>query len=62
MDATERLPHFAGPAAAAILGYLEARKFVIPDRSERRALRITAAGKLWFAELGIDPGGSIRAA
>jgi hypothetical protein len=57
MDGTERRPHFAGPVATAILGYLETQKLVIPDQSERRALRITAAGKLWLAGLGIDPDG-----
>jgi DNA-binding transcriptional ArsR family regulator len=62
MDGTERRPHFAGPAATAILGYLEARKFLVPDKSERRVLRITAAGKTWLANLGIDPDGSIQAA
>jgi DNA-binding transcriptional ArsR family regulator len=44
MDATERRPHFAGPVATAILGYLEARKYVIPDQSERRALRPASSG------------------
>jgi hypothetical protein len=58
MDGTERRPHFAGPAATAILGYLEARKFLIPGC----VLRITAAGKTWLANLGIDPDGSIQAA
>ena len=62
MDGTERRPHFAGPVATALLGYLEAQKFVVPDRSERRALRITAAGKLWLADLGIDPDGYNAAA
>jgi DNA-binding transcriptional ArsR family regulator len=59
MDGTERRPHFAGPVATALLGYLEAQKFVIPDQSERRALRITVAGKLWLADLGIDLDGYI---
>jgi len=62
MDGTERRPHFAGPVATALLGYLEAHEFVIPDKSERRALRITAAGKLWLADLGIDPDGYVPAA
>jgi DNA-binding transcriptional ArsR family regulator len=62
MDGTERRPHFAGPVATAILGYLEAQKFLIPDRSERRAFRITAAGKIWLANLGINPDGGIPTA
>jgi DNA-binding transcriptional ArsR family regulator len=37
MDGTERRPHFAGPTATALLKYLEERKLVIPDRSDRRA-------------------------
>jgi hypothetical protein len=49
----ERRPHFAGPAAAAILKHLEAHKFLVPDKSERRALRITDAGN---ARLGIGAG------
>jgi DNA-binding transcriptional ArsR family regulator len=56
MDGTERRPHFAGPAAAAILKHLEAHKFLVPDKSERRALRITDAGNAWFAKLGIGAG------
>jgi DNA-binding transcriptional ArsR family regulator len=62
MDGTERRPHFAGPVATAILGYLEAQRFLIPDKSERRALRITAAGKIWLAALGINPDGGIPTA
>jgi DNA-binding transcriptional ArsR family regulator len=62
MDGTERRPHFAGPVATALLGYLEAQKFVIPDQSERRALHVTAAGKLWLTDLGIDPDRSVAAA
>src|SRR5262245_32571633 len=54
MDGTERRPHFAGPTATALLKYLEERKFVVPDRSDRRALQITDAGRTWFADLGIN--------
>jgi len=53
MDWTERRPHFAGPVATALLKFLEQRKFLIPDQSERRALRITRAGRNWLANLGI---------
>lgn len=62
MDGTERRPHFAGPMATAILRYLEAQKFLISERSERRALRITAAGKAWLADLGINPDRDVAAA
>jgi hypothetical protein len=52
MDGTERRPHFAGPAAAAMLRFLEQHKFVVADASERHALRITEAGRNWLAGLG----------
>jgi DNA-binding transcriptional ArsR family regulator len=62
MDGTERRPHFAGPAATAILRFLEAQKFLVPDKSERRVLRITAAGRIWLANLGISSGGTVISA
>jgi DNA-binding transcriptional ArsR family regulator len=53
MDWTERRPHFAGPAATAMLRFFEKQKLLVPDPAERRALRPTLSGRKWLASLGI---------
>jgi DNA-binding transcriptional ArsR family regulator len=53
MDSTERRPHFAGPAASAMLRFLEKQRLVVSEPAERRVLRITQAGRDWLARLGV---------
>jgi DNA-binding transcriptional ArsR family regulator len=52
MDVTERRPHFAGPPAAAMLGFLEKQRLVVSEPAGR-VLRITNAGRAWLASLGV---------
>jgi hypothetical protein len=62
LDWTERRPHFAGPAATAMLRFMEKHKLLVPDPAERRALRLTPAGRKWFDSLGISADASASAA
>jgi DNA-binding transcriptional ArsR family regulator len=53
LDWTERRRHFAGPTASVVLKRLLALHY-LERRHDRRALRVTPSGSIWFHRLGVD--------
>lgn len=53
LDLTERRPHLAGALGAALADAVRRRGYVRP-RAGSRALRVTDAGRAFFADLGVE--------